>query len=136
MKISHLSATQIEYCDTGRSIYHQITESAAAPDVRALQAIFDWCRKQKWSSERLEERPQVVALGIGFGDFLCPRIDALWVWAEDAEAEHSDFALQIANTQTLIWPFAVITKRILQDENTTILGVIEGIEAALQNLEN
>jgi hypothetical protein len=111
-----------------------MTASDAAPDVSALQAIFDWCREQKWSAERLDERPQIVALCISFGDFLCPRIGARWVWAEDAE--HSDVALQIANTQTLIWPFAVITKRILQAENTTIQGVIEGIEDALQKLEN
>lgn len=135
LKISALSQEQAAFCDTGRSIYHQLTGSDEAPNVAALQAIFEWCKAQDWNEERLQERAQVVALSICFGDVLCQRLPAQWIWAEDTSVDHSDVAVQIAGTEIVVWPFAMITKRILNNDNTGIENIIEGVEAALQDLK-
>lgn len=97
-----------------------------------MQAIFEWCRSQDWTGEEINEKPQALALAAGFGDLLCRQFSLKWVWCEDEEV--SDLALQVEESEAVIWPFAMVIRRLLEADDTSVPAMVGGIEVALRNL--
>ena len=120
------------YRDQGLSLACQICAREDLPPLADLDAIYDWCLSQGWSMEGMEERPHVLALAMGLGEHLHRYHQVEWGLGTEGEERH--VALRHPPTGAVLWPMAMILRRLSEGSRTTMAGIIGGVEKALADL--